>query len=652
MAYDQLLREGRINGLVLRNRIITGPMERSLANRDGTVTQRYIDYLAERARGGAGLIMVESTYIDPRGMGHLYQVGCHDEHVVPGLTRLADAIHREGARVGLELYFGGRQTPSTMSQRQPLAPSIVPCSVLDPMPVPRELTREEITGLVTSFAQAAERAARAGIDMIHLHGAHGYLLGSFLSPFSNHRQDEYGGDLAGRARFPLEVLAAVRGVVGPSYPIGYRLSADEYVDGGLSIADTTAFAILLADAGIDLIDVSGGIYESASMIIQGPEAPRGGFVANAAAIRAAVRPDVPVSVTQRLNDPGLANTLMERYRLDFVSMTRAFHADPHFTRKLIEDRAADILPCIACHHCTNLLEANLPAGCAANPYSTFERQHRPTSRGRRVAVIGGGPGGLHSARILARQGHSVVLYERAHELGGQMRYSSRVAVDYGDLVTYLVRQVGSLGIEVHTGTEVDLGLARQLDVDAIIVATGAGPGLDYWTWTGQVPRFDLFSALDRDDDDWEDRVAVLGGDSESCFVGLFLAGRGVEVHIFDPKVVLSDDKLSPGRDLLMGALEDLPTVTLHRESTVEAIDGGRVDYQFRGTPAVLEDVGAVVVGGRTSRNELYEALAAAELKVDLFAIGDAVRPRDVYAATHEAADVAARLWSDPAGARS
>src|SRR5580704_11427664 len=408
MAVDLLLREGHINKMRLRNRILTGPMEKGMANRDGSLTSRYIHYLVERARGGASLIQVESTYVDTRGMGHLYQVGCHGDHVIPALRRMAQAVHREGAKVGLELYMGGRQTPSYMSQRQPIAPSAMQCRNLSPVPTPREMTVEDIQEVIGKFTDAAWRVVEAGLDMIHLHGSHGYLLCSFLSPYSNHRTDRYGGTLENRARFALELLGAVRQVVGPDFPIGYRMSAEEYVDGGLTIDQTSRFAQFLAAAGIDLIDVSGGIYESFPMIIQGPEAPKGGFVKNAAAIKKAVGDAVPVSVAQRLNDPDFANEVLRREGLDFISLTRAFHADPHYIRKLIENRKDEILPCIACHHCTNLLEADDAAGCAANPRTTFESRYAArTARPHNVLIAGGGPAGMHAARMLAEQGHHV-----------------------------------------------------------------------------------------------------------------------------------------------------------------------------------------------------------------------------------------------------
>ena len=639
MAVDLLLKEGRINQLRLRNRILTGPMEKGMANRDGSLTARYIDYLVERARGGASLIQVESTYVDTRGMGHLYQVGCHGDHVIPALSRMAKAVHREGAYVGLELYMGGRQTPSYMSQRQPVAPSPMQCRNLNPVPTPREMTLDDIQDVIGRFVDAAHRVVEAGLDMIHLHGSHGYLLCSFLSPYSNHRTDQYAGSLENRARFALELLAAVRRAVGPGFAIGYRMSAEEYVEGGLTVQETALFAQMLAQAGIDLIDVSGGIYESFQMIIQGPEAAKGGFVQNAAVIKKAVGDKVPVSVAQRLNDPDFANEVLRREGLDFISLTRAFHADPHYIRKLAENRKEEILPCMACHHCTNLLEADTAAGCAANPRTTFESKYRVrAARPRHILVVGGGPAGMHAARMLAEQGHRVSLYEAAGELGGQMRYSSLIAADYGFLVTWLRRQMKLLGVDVHLNSPVDLTLIRAMEPDSVLIATGASPGLSFWPVKGNPYLLNLFTALDHADDGWEGRVVMAGGDSESCAVALHIARSGAEVHLVEPRASFSHDRMSPGRDLLMMALEKLPSVRLRPESTIEEIGDGYVMLQKHGKYERLENVGRIIIGGRTSNNSLYEQILEELPELDVYNIGDSVEPRDVYSASHEAAE--------------
>lgn len=656
MPYPYLLREGRINTMRTKNRIITGPMERAMANRDGTLNQRYIDYLVERARGGAGLINVESSYVDPRGQGNPYQVGCHDDKVIPGLTRLTEALHAEGACVSMELYFAGRQSASTASQRQPIAPSVVPCSFFDPVPVPREMTHEDIRDVIDKFVAAAHRCLAAGVDMIHVHGAHGYVLGQFLSPWSNHRTDEYGGSAENRARFPLEVVAAIRNAVGPDFPIGYRISMDEYIDGGLTLEDTIPFCRRLVDAGIDLIDVTGGIYETGGQIFHGPEQPHGGFVPMAAELKRAVGDSVPVSVTQKLNIPDFAESVMEREGFDYISLTRAFHADPHFVRKLEQDRAEDILPCIGCHTCLNLFFGRKVAHCATNPHTTFERTRRiqPAARSRRVVVVGGGPAGMQAARILTRQGHRVSLYEAADELGGQVRYSSRVAEDYGYFTTWLRTQLEKLDVDVHMGEAIDVDDIDRLDPDAVVVATGARGGYAYAPVVGDMPRFDLFSALDRPDDEWDGTVVIAGGDSESCFLALYLAGRGAEVHVVEPDSAFSLDKDAPARDLLMGMLEALPTVHLHPETTVEEVGGDHVAIQHRGEPARIEEVAAIVFGGRVAHNDLYEALMAADPEREIYNIGDSVEPHDIHRASHDAAEVAEliRLRSSAAGAET
>ncbi len=230
-AFPRLFAPGRIGRLELRNRILMAPMEKNLATAAGAVTQRYIDYVEARAAGGAALILLESMYVHPAGRNHLYQLGIHDDALVPGYRRLVEACHRHGALVGAELELAGRETSSAVTGTQPVAPSPVPCTTLAGGEMPRALSVREIAAIVGEFAEAARRAVAAGFDMIEIHGAHGYLVGQFLSPYANKRKDEYGGDFERRLRFPLDVIAAVREAVGPGTPLLYRLSAEEHVEG-------------------------------------------------------------------------------------------------------------------------------------------------------------------------------------------------------------------------------------------------------------------------------------------------------------------------------------------------------------------------------------------------------------------------------------
>ncbi len=645
MAFENLLRPGKINGMEMRNRFIAGPMEKAMANQDGTLNERYIHYSRERAKGGVALIQLESIYVRPEGRGNPYQVGCHDDAVIPGLRKIADAIHEHGAKLTMELNHGGRQASSTASQRQPIAPSAVPCTFIDPGSVPRAMTREDIEIVIDAFVKAARRCLEAGVDMIHIHGAHGYLIGQFLSPHTNRRTDEYGGSLKNRARFALKILAALRTVVGKDYPIGYRISAVEFVPGGLEIEESAAFCKMLADAGIDLIDVTASTYESAFKMFQGPEAPKGGFVPYAAAIRKVVGDRVPVSVAQRLNDPEFASAVMEKEGIDYISLTRAFHADPHYVRKLIDARPQDILPCIGCNTCLEMTVARTPAGCAANPQTTFEtsRPVKSASSPVRVLVVGGGIAGMHAARMLKQQGQTVTIHEASETLGGQLRYSRRVQPDHGNLADWLSRQLRELNVPIVMGSAVSVDDVKAMDPDVVVVATGARGGIIRADKDNRsVPVFDIFSAMDRPAGEWTGEVAMLGGDFANCHAARYLARQGVKVHIITPFAAVADDKAPITALFLATLLAKNDRIVVHPETTAELLTGKRVKVQSKGIESELA-VDAVVIGGRVSQFALAEDLQRAGTRAKIYKIGDAVAPRNVFAASHEAADVSEKI---------
>ena len=643
--FENLLRPGKINAMPMRNRLIGGPMEKSLANPDGTLNERYIDYARERARGGAALIQLEASYVSHEGRGNPFQVGCHGDHVIRGLTRAAEAIHEHGGKLAMQLNHGGRQASSTAHHRQPIGPSAVPCTFLDPGSVPREMTKADIDRVIGDFVRATERCLRAGVDMIFIHGAHGYLLGQFLSPQSNQRTDDYGGSLENRARLALDVLAAIRASVGPEYPIGYRMSAAEYVEGGLEVDATARFACMLAGAGIDLIDVSASVYESMAKMFQTAEAPKGGFVPEGAAIREAVGDRVPVSVAQRLNDPAFADAVMAREGFEYVTLTRAFHADPHYVRHLEEGGAEAILPCIGCNICLNLAARRQPVGCAANPLTVFESSRRPrrVRAPLEVLVVGGGVAGMQAARLLAEQGHEVTLCEATGRLGGQLTLYRDSLPDYGNLVDWLVRELDRLGVRVEPSRPIDVDDVTRRDPGAVIVATGAvcapvgaeqrNPG---------IPVLNVYEALERDASRWRGDVAVIGGDYVACHVAKHIEHHGAGVHLVESSAAFAGDWEFVGyfTDQELRTMGE--NVRLHVESTVELIDGDRITIQSRGSRRELR-VDAVVYGGRFANNELSEALQRTAMADRTFTIGDAVRARGLYFASHDAAEAAEKI---------
>lgn len=635
-----------IRAMRLPHRIITGPMEKGMANRDGSLTQRYLGYLRARAQGGAGLIQLESTYVDTIGMGHLYQVGCHEDEVIDGLRMAADAVHEHGSSLALEIYLGGRETPSFMSQRQPIAPSVVQCEVLHPMPTPREMSAADIDWAIRAFCLAGRRLKAAGVDMAHVHGAHGYLVGSFVSPFSNRRTDAFGGSLANRARFPVMLVQALRAELGEETPIGYRMTADEFIDGGLGIEESAEFAGMLADAGVDLIDVSGGFYESNHMIMQGSESVDGGFVPNALAIKEVVGDRALVSVAQRLSRPGVAEAVIAA-GLDMVSMSRAFHADPDYVAKRKSGRDLEVIPCIACHHCVDELEANRVADCSVNPFTTREYLIGSSSSigehvGSRALVVGAGPAGIQAAALLAEQGHQVVLVEKTSAIGGQMRLAAEVQVDFDRYLEYARARLDRSGVDLRMEMMADTALVRDVDPSLIVVATGArsapmahlGNG-----GLGRVTALGLFEAYDGIPD--RGAVIIAGGDVAACILAVKLARAGREVSIVEPSDGLALERPGWGREQVERLVHQTPGIDLRLEATVECLGEGWVELQSQGVRMRQSDVGCVIVGGRQPENALAEALLAdLQFSGRVVVIGDAVRPRDVHAATLEGMRVA------------
>ena len=643
--YPMLFRPGRLRSLEVRNRIIGSPMERNYCTAEGRVTQRYVDYLAARARGGAGLLYTEATYVDPRGKGRTWQMGLHDDDLVPDFARLVAAVHREGGVVGPELNYGGRVVQPWVSGLESRAPSVVPYEGAGGY-APRALDRSEIAEIVSRFADAARRAVEAGCDFIGLHGAHGYLLSQFFSPWCNRRDDEYGGDLDGRLRFPLAVVAAVRAAVGDALPILYRLSGDEHREQGITLADVCAAAPRLVAAGVDLIDVSAGMYETNWWITQPMEMPQGVLAPLASEIRR--HAGVPVSVSGRINDPSVAEHLLATGACDFVTLGRALHADPEFPAKARDGRAAEICTCIACNQgCSDLHSRGLPIVCLVNTTTGFERERaiRPAASPRRVVVVGGGPAGLEAARVLALRGHRVRLYERDGEPGGQMLLS-RHAPGREDFAGHLAWQAGAAaraGVEIVLGVEADARRVLADAPDVVVVATGSRPGLPAIPGVEAAPLVDPYEILRRPAAGVA-RALVIGGGIRGIAIARVLADRGAEVIVVEPSRELAGDIATRSRRFQLAPLEDDPRVTIHAGTTVERL-GARSAELWDGERRWTVDGIDLVAATRSlvPVDELVAALVGLAPSLEVHVVGDAALPRTALEAIHEAAVLAHRL---------
>lgn len=622
------------------------PMEKNLATAEGGVTRRYIEYCEARAAGGAALILLESMYVEAAGKNHLYQLGLHDDALVPEYRRLVDACHRHGALVGAELQFAGRETSSVVTGVQPVAPSPVPCGVLVEGETPRELRVPEIRVLIRKFAEAARRAVLAGFDAVEIHGAHGYLVGQFLSPYTNRRQDEYGGDFARRLRFPLEVIAAVRDAIGPEVPLLFRLSADEHVDGGLTLKDTCQIAPHLEAAGVDLLDVSAGVYESAVWIVQPMEMAPGCLVPLSREIRRRVR--IPVSVAGRIADPSVAEEILKAGDADFVTVGRALHADPDMPRKSLEGRLDEICYCVACLKCSDLLGQNVPVLCLANTRTGREREYaiRPTSERHRILVVGAGPAGLEAARVLALRGHRVTVVERAAEPGGQILLSRFIPgrEELAGLITYLKGAVTRAGGEIRLGVDATVELILGEQPDLVVVATGARPGIPSIPGIFDSPAVDLFEVLRRPAAGR--RLAlVIGGGMLGVGIAHVLAAREVEeVIVAEAGNELSAELGLRPRWQYVASLRSRKNVTVYLSTTVEALFSDGALLRRQGQELEVHGLDLVVpTRPRMPLNELAEALKALPDGPPVFDVGDCVLPRTAFEAMQDGAALGHRL---------
>lgn len=470
MEFTRLFEPFRLGTMEIRNRIVMPAMATCLASEDGYVTDRTLDYYEERACGGVGLIIVGEAIIDvPRGLEGPRRIAIGDEHV-PGLTKLAEIIKKHGARAAFQLNHGGGFAVSSTTGLQPLAPSAVICRPGGELP--RELTVDEIQDLVQRFARAAERAKRAGFEGVEIHATGSYLIKQFLSPAQNKRTDAYGGILANRARFLLEIMAAVRERVGPGYPLWVRVSGRGYGMGNGFTApeDVLQLSKMLEKAGACAINVNNHAskYPFNRMV-----EPEGNALAFAEAVKKVV--SIPVIAVGRIT-PEVGEKALAEGKADLVAIARGLLADPELPNKAASGRLDDIVPCITCLFCGTMSRLG-EAGCTVNPALGKERAFKitPAVKVKRVMVVGGGPAGMQAAIMAARRGHRVMLYDKRRSLGGQLRLAARVPNRdrINNLVSYLSHQVVKRGVEVNLGREVTPGLVDSLKPDVVILATGS-----------------------------------------------------------------------------------------------------------------------------------------------------------------------------------
>ena len=485
--YPNMFEPIRIGSMLIPNRIVMVPTDISSANADGSVNQRVITYHEEIAKGGTGFIIVGATTPDKAtGRPTVTCLAADEDPLIPGLASLAEAMHRHGAKCAVQIQHPGRQAawprknlmsasdhvldvPGSAGHEVIYAESIAQGKSV------RAMTIEEIYDLIEKFGDAAWRVQQAGFDSVELHAAHGYLIAQFMSPFVNKRNDRFGGSFINRMRFTLEIIDRIKGKCGRDFPIGIRYCGDEWVPGGRDLEESIRVAKLMEENGVAYVDISAGIFEVPAAVMDPMYYPEGWNTYTAEEIKKQV--NIPVITSHSLRNPDYCEKILAEGKTDMVGMCRQLIADPYWANKAAAGKKDEIRRCISCLvGCwQESLMIKRDMRCAINPAIGDERfiHLQPAAKACKVAVAGGGPAGMETARICTLRGHKVTIFEKTGELGGALLYCCTVPGKnkvrwYAD---WLRLQIKKLGVEVKYRTEPKAEDLTGFDV--VLLAGGA-----------------------------------------------------------------------------------------------------------------------------------------------------------------------------------
>lgn len=629
-----------IGTVTVPNRFVVPPMGNNFANTDGSMSERSAAYYEARAKGGFGLITIESTVVYKQAKGGPRKPCLFSDEVVPSFKRVADACHAYGAKVSIQLQHAGPEGNSKLTG-YPLkaASAIAPSAGRE---IPEAMPTEEVYRLIECYGDAARRAQLAGIYMVEVHCAHGYLVSTFISARTNKRTDEFGGCFENRMRLPRLIIENIRKKTGGNMPILCRINARDESDGGVDVHDAAAIAAYLEQVcGVDAIHVTRSIHIH-DEFMWAPNITHGGFNAELGAeIKRAV--SVPVILVGRFTEPQYAELLVKQGRADLIAFGRQSIADPELPNKARNGQLEKLTPCIACLlGCVPNMLQGRPITCAMNPCAGREAELKPAEVRKNVVVIGGGPGGMYAARLCALRGHSVTLLEKDAELGGHFlvaSYPPGKGEISGAIRSFIVN-CREAGVDIRTGTKATPELVASLKPDAIIIATGSVP------LRLPIPGLDSCGCSTAEDvltgkADTGKRVLVVGGGMVGCECVEFLTEREHIVDMVEMKPVIGEDIVPEARKYIMANLEK-HKVTQRVNARVKQFYADGVDFTdtVTGEDAAMRGYDSVVLAmGYRSNNTLEEQLK--DLAPQVIVIGEARQaPGNSMEATGDALNAA------------